>query len=130
MNKFYCISIVTLSFVSQSSFAQLHVDSLGHVGVGVTTPLVSNPGYAPWRSDKDYYATVTIQGTELDGEHLRAQNYVIGSAIDSDYNTGYNSVAAGSDVTLEVGSSLTVTDNFTCPVGATMTIKPLETITY
>ena|GEM_PF-6759072 len=41
MNKFYCISIVALSFVSQSSFAQLHVDSLGHVGVGVTTPLVS-----------------------------------------------------------------------------------------
>lgn len=42
MNKFYCISIVALSFVSQSSFAQLHVDSLGHVGVGVTTPLASN----------------------------------------------------------------------------------------
>lgn len=91
---------------------------------------ITKDGYAPWRSDKDYYATVTIQGTELDGEHLRAQNYVIGSAVDTDYNTGPNSVAAGSDVTFEVSKSLTITDNFTCPVGATLEIKPMQTINY
>lgn len=91
---------------------------------------ITKEGYAPWRSDKDYYATVTIQGTELDGEHLRAQNYVIGSAIDTDYYTGPNSVVSGSNVTLEVGSSLTITDNFTCPVGATLEIKPMQTINY
>lgn len=91
---------------------------------------ITKEGYAPWRSDKDYYATVRVQGTEFDGEHLRGQNYLIGSAVDTNYNTGQNSVAAGSDLTLEVGGSLTITDKFTCPVGSTMTIKPLETITY
>ena len=90
---------------------------------------ITKPGYAPWRSDMDYYATVTIQGTELDGEHLRAQNYVIGSAIDTDYDTGLNSVAVGSNVTLEVGNSLTITDSFTCPVGATLEIKPMSSAT-
>lgn len=88
---------------------------------------ITKDGYAPWRSDKDYYATVSIQNTILDGEHLRAQNFVIAKSVDSDFFVGANTVAAGSNVTFEVGNSLTITDDFTCPVGATMTIKALET---
>ena len=61
------VSIVLLFIVSQSSFAQLHVDSLGHVGVGVTTPLVSN--FAVGKAGSIYYnAHVTGPGSGVYGE--------------------------------------------------------------
>ena len=89
---------------------------------------ITQEGYAPWRSDKDYYDTVSMQHTDLDGEHLRAQNYVLGKTVSNYYPSGANQIVVGSNVTFEVGKSLTITDSFTCPLGATLTIKPLESI--
>lgn len=42
MNTTKYLSIAIMCIASQLVFGQIRVDSLGHVGVEVTTPLVSN----------------------------------------------------------------------------------------
>ena len=115
-------------YTTLSPITYLTVDNFTYGDVGPFQIGITQEGYAPWRSDKDYYDTVSIQDTDLDGEHLRAQTYILGKSVNNQYPSGVNQIVTGSDVTFEVGSSLTITDNFTCPVGATLTIKPLESI--
>jgi len=103
MNKFYCISIVALSFVSQSSFAQLHVDSLGHVGVGVTTPLVSN--LAVGKAGSIYYnAHVTGPGSGVYGEF---KTYT-GSGTTHSFGSGVHGYGVSKGTTYVAGLRATV----------------------
>ncbi|MBQ8675374.1 MAG: hypothetical protein IJ528_04020 [Bacteroidaceae bacterium] len=105
-------------------FSELNCNDFDYAGLfnlGIT-----KPGYTPWRSDKDYYATVSIQDTELNKEHIRAQNIVLGNAVVPTEPSGPISVIEGGNVVFEVKGCLTITDNFTCPIGASMTIMPLN----
>ncbi len=91
---------------------------------------VTKDGYAPWRSDKDYYNIVRIQNQTLKKEHLRSSTFLLGKNVDASNDSGANDVAVGGDVIFEVGNNFTITDSFTCPLGATMTIIPLKLTTY
>lgn len=87
---------------------------------------IKKSGYAPWRSDKDGYKTVYIQGTELNGENIKAQKVIIGSALDTDFQIGSNSIAVDGSAAFIISDELEITDNFTCPVGATLNVYPIN----
>lgn len=86
---------------------------------------ITKEGYAPFRSDKDYYRQVIIQATDLANDSFRVLNCIIGENIVPDYVSGENAITVGKKATFNVGESLTITDSFTCPLGASLIIEPL-----
>lgn len=89
---------------------------------------ITKNGYAPWRSDMDYFANVNIQGMKMGGETIRALNINIAKEIETsnpNYSNDETVIKVGNSVSFEIGQSFTINDCFTCPVGASLTVKQL-----
>ena len=87
---------------------------------------LNHEDYAPFRTDLDGYRRVTIQGTELTDESFRASEVLIGSCPNPNHNAGTNSVVSGRHASFDIKNKFTISDSFTCPVGATLNINPIK----
>ncbi len=87
---------------------------------------LNHEDYAPFRTDLDGYRRVMIQGTELTDDSYRASEVMMGSSLDSDHNTGTNSIAPGRHASFDIENKFTISDSFTCPVGATLNINTIK----
>ena len=126
--NYYVLFESSTDYLEYDNYSPVKIENTSFPHEGTFLIGITREGYAPWRSDKDYYDTISIQHSNLNGEHLRAQTYLLGKNVSNDFPSGANQIQTGSNVIFEVGNSLTITDSFTCPLGATLSIKPLESI--
>ena len=115
-------------FGSMEDYTNLNADEISfhnHNGFSITSNFVLGvykDGYIPYRSDIDGFQIVKIQDQCINGYKLKADSFIIGNDI-IDNNVNYISIGSVSllentNSKFTFDTSLTIVNDFECPLGA------------